>query len=366
MKIVLKTASHLFGMAFISFCFAVAAHGQGRNDLLISAHAGGVNFVSGDVAFKRAGESARRQLLLKDDLKSGDALTTGGRGQVEVLLNPGSYLRLGGDSEFELTDNSLDKLRLKLVKGSAVIEATGYGDLGPLMVVETPRSRVSIVRGGIYRLNVSAGGGTEVAVHKGRVLVGGAEAVLVKEGKLARASSDGVEVVKFEKKDRDDLDLWSRERGRELAKVNQKLSVRNVNALLANSNYDYLMSAQNRYGFTGVWVWDASRGCNTFLPFVYGWRSPYGHFYDHQLVASFGAQCASCPRTLRPVVISGRYPTMPPSTDSPGGMRPVHGGMNPTPGVGDFSRPAERSPVDRSPGIDRPGRRKPEITSRDQ
>ncbi|HVF56965.1 MAG TPA: FecR domain-containing protein, partial [Pyrinomonadaceae bacterium] len=151
MKIVLKTASHLFGMAFISFCFAVAAHGQGRNDLLISAHAGGVNFVSGDVAFKRAGESARRQLLLKDDLKSGDALTTGGRGQVEVLLNPGSYLRLGGNSEFELTDNSLDNLRLKLVKGSAVIEATGYGDLGPLMVVETPRSRVSIVRGGIYR-----------------------------------------------------------------------------------------------------------------------------------------------------------------------------------------------------------------------
>src|SRR5688572_14264050 len=67
---------------------------------VISAKAGGVNFVEGTVNVAR--KSGRTGQLLKgDSLEIGDRVLTATDGKVEILLNPGSFLRLGGDSEFE-------------------------------------------------------------------------------------------------------------------------------------------------------------------------------------------------------------------------------------------------------------------------
>src|SRR5215208_7093796 len=76
-------------------CLAVivlsdAAQAQTRDKYLISAKAGGINFVSGNVTVTRNGATGREQLTEKDNLESGDAVTTGATGRVEVLLNPGS------------------------------------------------------------------------------------------------------------------------------------------------------------------------------------------------------------------------------------------------------------------------------------
>ena len=45
---------------------------------------------------------------------NGDAVRTGLDGRVEMLLNPGSYMRVGENSEFELADNSLNNLEVRL------------------------------------------------------------------------------------------------------------------------------------------------------------------------------------------------------------------------------------------------------------
>src|SRR3954468_4985932 len=82
----------------------VPVDGQTRDDRLISAKAGGVNFVAGDVKVRRAGGQDWQSVTVKDDLKDGDSARTGADGRVEVLLNPGSYLRAGSSTEFELTD----------------------------------------------------------------------------------------------------------------------------------------------------------------------------------------------------------------------------------------------------------------------
>src|SRR5438270_7955394 len=106
---------------------ALTADAQNRERVGISAKAGGVNAVSGKVSVKRG---ATEQLLTsQNDLDSGDVVTTGSESQVEVLLNPGTYLRLSEKSEFVLVDNSLDNLRVKINKGSAIIEATGPDNL---------------------------------------------------------------------------------------------------------------------------------------------------------------------------------------------------------------------------------------------
>lgn len=320
-------------LAALCLCAAaVPAQAQSRDSRFISATAGGVNYVSGKVAFRRAGETRWVMLSANDDLKTGDVLKTGDNGRAEVLLNPGSYLRVGANAEFELVDASLDDLQIGLKSGSAVVEATGYNDMDLSISVETPQTLARIVRSGIYRFDVRAGGVTEVSIQKGRAYVGHPE-VLYKGGKVVRVGAGGApEVAKYEKKDRDrdELDLWSRERGRELAKMNEKLSRRQANALLASSSLDMFPS---RFSAGGVWYYNARFGCYTFLPFGgYGyWRSPYGHYYGNQLHMPFGAygnSCYGCNRTYRGggavVTNSGGTPNAGPSSPSAGSQ----GGYN--------------------------------------
>ncbi len=102
----------------------------------------------------------------------------------------------------------------------------------------------------------------------------------------------GTEIAKWDKKGRDAFDLWSRERAEELARVNRKLQRRNVNAMLANANLDGLFGASN-YSFAGVWLHSPSHGCYTFVPFMYGWGSPYGFFYNSRF---WMPNCPPCRR----------------------------------------------------------------------
>jgi len=283
MKKMLKlTASCLFVIAFVASGYPVAAQGQNRESRIISARAGGVNFVSGDVTFRKATETRGQALTIKDNLSTGDVVRTGDSGRAEILLNPGSYIRLAENSEFEFSDASLDNLRLKMVKGSALIEATGYSHVETLIVVETPHTQASIIRSGVYRINILAPDTTEVAVRKGRAVIGNNAAAPIKGDKKARIVGSTVEVVEYDKKrEKDAFDEWSKERAETLADANRKLSNRNVNTLLASYNMNSLWSAS--YQPNGLWLFDNRYGCYTFLPFYARWSSPYGRSYNNML-----------------------------------------------------------------------------------
>ena len=286
-------ASCLLALVFASTCAALSARAQSRDLRVVKAVAGGVNYVSGDVKLQTPGRSGWQGLTTKDDLRSGDVVKTGTDGRVEVLLNPGSYLRLGVNSEFELTDASLDSLRLKLYKGSAVVEATGYDGMPLMIALDTPQTTVSIVRRGIYRINVTAAGQTEVAVQKGRALVG-KRPVVVKSGEVARVGADGMgEVAKLDKKNLDELDLWSKERAKELAKINSKLQSKQTRTLLSNADFGRFHGRFGSFGGNGVWVYDARNNCYTFLPFYGSWYSPYGNGYGSYYPSY---PCYSCGR----------------------------------------------------------------------
>src|SRR5690349_13386331 len=116
-----------------------SADTQTRDARLLSARAGGINLVSGDVKVRRADGQEWQSISVKDDLKTGDVARTGADGRVEVLLNPGSYLRAAASTEFEMTDASLESLRLNVLRGSVLVEATGYDELGLNIQITTPR-----------------------------------------------------------------------------------------------------------------------------------------------------------------------------------------------------------------------------------
>ncbi|MDT7688823.1 MAG: hypothetical protein QOE46_1582 [Acidobacteriota bacterium] len=272
-RIVNAPLQSLLALVFVVVCTQSVALAQVRDVRVISAHAGGVNFVSGDVEARRAGESGWSRLSMKNELASGDDVRTGANGRVEILLNPGSYFRAGGGAEFTFSDSSLEDLRLELSRGSAVVEATGYSDLDLSITIATPRTLVRIIRSGVYRIDVTRTGAAEVSVLKGRAVVGG---TLVKGGKLAREGAGVVEVAKLDKDNRDELDLWSRERGKALAKANDKLSHRSVYTTLAQAR----TNGFNIWGSGGgLWYWNGLSSCYTFLPFYGNWQSPYGFWY---------------------------------------------------------------------------------------
>jgi hypothetical protein len=264
----------LMALAFVCACAAGVARADVRDLRVISARAGGVNLVSGDVKVRRAASADWLALSTPDELKSGDTVRTGLTGRVEILLNPGSYFRAAGGTEFTLASADLNDLRVELARGSAVVEATGYGDMRLSIDVAVPGALVKIVRSGVYRINVPAAGPPEVAVTKGRALVG---STLVKGDRVARVSGDQVEVEKLDKNLRDELDQWSRERGKELAKANERLSRRAVRSAFILGSYDDIWGGS--YGRSGFWFFNADARCYTFLPFGFGWRSPYGHSY---------------------------------------------------------------------------------------
>src|SRR3954464_9438797 len=159
----LKTFVALVGL----IACATLSLGQNRERFSISAKAGGINAVSGKVSVKREGKPARL-LTSQDDLESGDIVSTNVSGQVEVLLNPGTYLRLAERSEFVMEDTSLDNLLVRINKGSAIIEATGPGEAQLYIPIVTAQQRMTIVRPGVYRIN-AAPTSTELFVRKGRV-----------------------------------------------------------------------------------------------------------------------------------------------------------------------------------------------------
>ena len=260
-------------------CCSLVSLAQNREKFVISAKAGGINAITGGATVSSRGDSNWDQLMITDDLDSGDRVRTAYDGRVEILLNPGSYLRLGGNSEVELLDNSLANLEVRLLRGTAIVEATGADGLELNIGISTPHARLAIVRQGLYRLNVVPEDATELIVRKGRVILSDNH-TKVKGGNKVVFSATNISVAKLnkeEKKVEDGVESWSKERGKALAKANSRITDRMLtSALTSYSSFGYPFSNRG----LGVWFFNTRLGCYTFLPFYYGWGSPYGGSYS--------------------------------------------------------------------------------------
>ena len=251
--------------------------GQGQNATLsaaagdryvISAKAGGVSFVEGTVSVSR--KVGRSGLLLKgDELQIGDRVSTARDGKAEILLNPGSFLRLGGDSQFEFITTSLDDLQLKLYQGSAILEVFAAEEF--TVAIASPQSNYVLVQTGVYRIDAGVGA-SSLRVWKGAARVDGSEK-LVKSGRTAALAGA---IGKFDRDERDAFDTWSKERGKDAAKSSQRLKRDGMRTELMRS---FLGRRWNMYDSFGLWVFDPFARGYCFLPFGYGWSSPYGYGY---------------------------------------------------------------------------------------
>jgi hypothetical protein len=279
-------ALSILSLIFVLCCFAVN-FAQTRDKFVISAKAGGINAITGGASVHSKGENDWQQLMITDDLAAGDRVRTSYDGRVEILLNPGSYLRIGGNSEVELSDNTLSNLELRLLRGTAIVEATGADGVELNISISTPHTKLAIVRQGLYRLNVVPEDATELIVRKGRVILSDSH-TKVQGGNKVVFSANTFSVAKLTKEEKkaaeqSDVDVWSKQRADTLAKANRRITDRMMTSAFASFR-DF--NAFQRSAF-GLWFYNRGIGCYTFLPYFYGLGSPYGWGYSTSIYANY-------------------------------------------------------------------------------
>jgi hypothetical protein len=237
---------------------------------LISAKAGGVNFLEGAVTVARK-DGRSSVLLRKDSLEEGDEVETSSDGRAEILLNPGSFARLAENSRFSMLTTSLDDLKLRLTRGSAIFEVYAGNDFN--VTVETPNTKFLLLESGVYRIDVLDKQTSRIEVNRGRAQLSDSSATIVKAKHAANLNGKEITLEKFDRGDKDAFETWSELRGKEAVKANSRLREKTLtNSLLASRN------SWNIYNTFGVWAFEPRFGF-CFVPFGYGWYSPYGYWY---------------------------------------------------------------------------------------
>jgi hypothetical protein len=220
---------------------------------------------------------------------------------------------MGPNSVFAFETTNLDDLRLNVSRGSAILEVFAGDDF--VVTVNTPASRFSLVESGVYRVDVTSDASATLSVWKGQATAG-ATGQKIKPGRSVTVSNGNYVAAKFDRGGRDALDEWSRARAKESAKTVAQLERRSMRTALMQS---FLGRRWSVYDSFGLWVYSpfASRYC--FLPFGYGWSSPYGFDYGtwlgwYGLPPVVYLPPPGVPQTTPPVVkVPGRNNAPPPN-----------------------------------------------------
>jgi hypothetical protein len=108
---------------------------------IISAKAGLVNAVEGTA-----------NVRLQEQVPSGAPIQTAPKARVEILLNPGSFLRLGENSEAVLDSVDLTNIAVRILAGSGIVESSSIDKDSPIRVTNGSLN-VLIVAPGVYRFS---------------------------------------------------------------------------------------------------------------------------------------------------------------------------------------------------------------------
>jgi hypothetical protein len=214
---------------------------------LVSTRAGLVNYVQGSATVKAA-----------TSVPAGKVVQTGPNGAVELLLNPGSYLRMGENTQVVLEKVELYDIAVRILEGSAIIEANGFDKDLPLSVA-TGNLKMEIIKDGIY---LFADG--KVVVVDGKIRDAGNGLIY---GKGYQISDDQGYRAQKVKTFTTALELWSQKRDEQIASANLRVAktLRQTPNLPIGSLLD-------------VWLYYPTFG------FVYmpggRYRSPYGYRFE--------------------------------------------------------------------------------------
>ena len=218
-----------------------------NTQFLVSTKAGLVNYVRGPATVKPA-----------TSVPAGTTVGTGPGGAVELLLNPGSYLRMAENTQVVFDKVELYDISVRILEGSMLIEANGFNKELPLSVT-TGNLKMEVINDGIY---LFADG--KIVVVDGRIRDTSNGLVYTKGYQVS--DDEGYRAQKV-KTFTTALELWSQQRDEAISQANLNVarSLRQVPNLPIDS-------------FLDVWLFYPSFGSFIYMPGA-RYRSPYGYNY---------------------------------------------------------------------------------------
>jgi hypothetical protein len=214
---------------------------------VVSIKAGLINHVQGSA-----------NVVALESVRAGHSVKTGSDGFVEILLRPGSFLRLGENSEATIDDTDLATVKVTIIRGPALVEAGERISKDRPITITTGNLTTAIIQTGIYRFENG-----NATVLQGKLVTGDAKLTYAKGWQVFyKDNYRARKAVKFQETS---LDAYSQERSGLIAQAN--LSI-------ASS-----LSGSPTYNSFEVWLFSPSLHCYTYIPGG-DFRSPYGYrFY---------------------------------------------------------------------------------------
>lgn len=239
---------------------------QGANP----ARPGTVNYVEGQVSID--GRQVTPGSVGQAELQPGQYLATG-KGKAEILLTPGIFLRLDGNSMVKMVQPDLTHTEVSLEQGRAQVEADQIYPQNRILI-DQKNGQTQIVKNGLYEFNAET---NTVRTFDGKALVfpgsnlqSNVKPVEVKDDRQLTLTGEAVKTVKFDKNDaEDDLYRWGSLRSQYLGEANLQLASR------------YADYGPGYVGYSPGWLWSPAFYGYTWLPGNGLFWNPYGFgFYS--------------------------------------------------------------------------------------
>jgi hypothetical protein len=214
---------------------------------VVSVKAGLVNDVQGTA-----------NVTMMQTVNAGRPIRTGSDGHVEILLRPGSFLRLGEDSEATLDDVDLSNVKVTIQHGPALVEAAEINKDHPLTIT-TGNLTTKIRNTGIYRFENGV-----ATVLQGKLET--ADSNLTYEKGWQVFYQDNYRARKTGKMLETNLDAYSQSRSGVIAEANLSMvSSLGYGGTAGYSDFD-------------IWLFSPYLRLYTYIPRS-DYRSPYGNRY---------------------------------------------------------------------------------------
>jgi len=254
------------------------------------------------------------------ELKAGEYLSTA-NGKAEILLTPGVFLRLGGDSTIQMVSPDLTKTEVRLEKGHANVEVDQLYKQNTILV-DFNNGQTELLKKGLYTFD--ADNSTvrvfdgKAAVYPGENLHTNIKPIEVKGGRQLVLTGEPTKPQKFDKDQAKVTDLykWS--------------SLRS--AYLGQANVDLASQYAGAADFSPGWYWAGGPFGYTWLPgsglfwnpYGYGFYSPYYLYGGGIVYGGYGRGYYGRGGYGGGYYHGGRH--VGPGTENPGGY---HGGGRP-------------------------------------
>jgi FecR protein len=183
-----------------------------------SAVPGTLNYVEGQAQFGDTSLSPKS--IGQSTLEVGQTLNTE-RGNAELVLTPGVFLRAGNNTSVKMVADSLTNTDLDLLKGHAMVEVTDLYKQNDIRVQEG-NATARLLKTGLYDFDLKW---NQIRVFEGKAVVheGDRDVVLKRGHEITLAENAPKKSQKFDKETltQDELWKWSTLRSTYLAEANE-------------------------------------------------------------------------------------------------------------------------------------------------